>query len=172
MPLRHWKKRKINFWKFKNGRHCLPILFHANCGKLCAGIPKYCFWSVLNFLRNSNFAIYLSIQVCLQAQMSNKNQYLHNFYCTVFVNKRKGMSTLNFIAIIPYKILSSTNTFKKKRVGVVKQKLQQKKHTCVCFGRCKQTRASKACPCDTQRIATSNRVLTEPPQFQKRGSVV
>ena len=157
--------------------------------------------------------------------MSNKNQHAHNFYCTVFVNKQKGMSTLNFIAFTPYKILSSTNTFKKKRVGVVKQKLQQKstlacalveasrlararhvlatpsvlrqaiasspnphsfkkegrwcetktatkKHTCVCFGRSKQTRASKARPCDTQRIATSNRVLTEPPQFQKRGSVV
>ena len=41
------------------------------------------------------------------------------------------MSTLNFIAFTPYKILSSTNTFKKKRVGVVKQKLQQKStHAC------------------------------------------
>ena len=101
--------------------------------------------------------------------MSNKNQHAHNFYCTVFVNKQKGMSTLNFIAFTPYKILSSTNTFKKKRVGGVKCKTATKKHTCVCFGRSKQTRASKARPCDTQRIATSNRVLTVPPQFQKKG---
>ena len=100
--------------------------------------------------------------------MSNKNQYLHNFYCTVFVNKQKGMSTLNFIAFTPYKILSSTNTFKKKRGSGVKCKTATKKHTCVCFGRSKQTRASKARPCDTQRIATSNRVLTVPPQFQKK----
>ena len=78
------------------------------------------------------------------------------------------MATFNFIAFTPYKILSSTNTFKRKRVGGVKHKTATKKHTCVCFGRSKQTRASKARPCDTQRIATSNRVLTEPPQLQKK----